>query len=120
MIPFYQLPYFSRDEMAALAREGLFQGVLDKDDCLCAVRCAFVESNSIYGWVAVRHGYKDYNGFGLLFVEQAMKYNIEHQLKASDWISTTNDHSLQYHEKLGYQRTGRYCDRWLLNGIASN
>jgi len=114
-IPYYQLPFTSKEETIQAAEEGLFQGIVDSENKLCAVRWAFIESNSVYGWAAVRNGYKDINGWGLVFAEQAMKYAIAHELKVSGWIDVKNIHSQKYHEKLGYKQTGRYVDRWILS-----
>lgn len=113
-IPYYQVPYFSAEELREQIDSGLFVGILTNDGRLCAAHQSFLEGKTIYGWLAVSPEYKELYGMGLICTQYEMEYAIEHGYGVSGWITETNVKSIQYHERIAFQTYDRCLDEWVL------
>ena len=113
-IPYDQIPYFTVDEFNEDAKNGFITVILDRDDRVCAVRRAYLDGNTIHGWVIVKPEFKSINGMGLALSEISMHLAKEKHYKICGWIDEENVASQKYHAKIGYTYLDKYTERWVL------
>lgn len=113
-IPYYQVDYFTDEELLEEIDAGRLVCMVDATGKICAVRHVFVRGKSMYGWVSIGEAYRKRYGMVLVFSVYTLEYALKHGLKVMGWITTTNQPSIQYHMKIGYQWENRYTDEWLL------
>lgn len=118
-IPFYQIPYFSDEDLQQQIDSELIVGIVDQDGNLCTAHQSFLEGKTLYGWLAVRPEFKNYFGMGLMCTAYEMNYAIKNGYKVSGWIATNNKGSIRYHNRIGFENLDRYMDNWILTKSVS-
>lgn len=113
-IPFYQIPYYTKEEYAEEAREGRLCCITDADGRIVAARHLTVNGKKTYGWVGVEEQYKNTYGMALFFLCRALDYIEKNGMKMCSWVDERNMASIQYHEHIGSVWTGHIEDEWLM------
>ncbi len=111
-IPYYQIVYLTDEEVLERAEDGGFPCIVDKNGDLCAAFC--LRGNKGFGWLAVKNEYKAKYGMAPVLTEVSMEHAITHHYQPVAWIVSTNTRSKQYHHRVGFEKTGRSMDEWLL------
>lgn len=114
-IPYYQIPYYTKNEYGKEAEEKRFCCITDSDGKIVAVRHLIVNGKKAYGWVGVEERYKKTYGMALLFLCEALDYVHEKNIKMCSWVDEKNTVSVQYHEHIGSVWTGHLEEEWLLD-----
>ena len=113
-IPFYDIQYFSTDELEMQSKEGQLEGVFNQAGELCAVHQLFLEGNGAFGWFAVADAYKVTYGLALVLKEMIMSYVLEKGCFLTGWVDDVNIESIRFHRKLGYSFQDKYREHWML------
>lgn len=118
-IPYYQIPYFTADELMEESRAGRFCCVTDSLGRIAAARHLIVDGKKAYGWVGVREEYKKRYGMAVMFLYHALQYIQRHDIRMCSWVVRENTDSIQYHERIGSEWTGHLKDEWVLDRTES-
>lgn len=113
-IPYYQIPYFTRDELLEEACAGRLCCITDSAGHIAAARHLIVDGQKAYGWVGVQEAYKKRYGMAAVFLYHALQYVQENNIRMCSWVERENTDSIQYHERIGSVWTGHLKDEWIL------
>lgn len=119
MIPIYQIPYFTDEEMIAMGKEDGFICIVNRENELCALEFPF-KKNLSYGYMAIKEEYQKLYGIAVALSFYRLNFLKERNLKSLAWIANTNLNSLKYHMNLGYHCTGRCMEEWVLRAKDKN
>lgn len=113
-IPYYQYPYYTDQEYMEEAEAGRLSCIVDAEGRMLAARHLITAGRKVYGWVGIAEEYKTLYGFTPLFLYTQMLYLRENHMLMCSWVKTTNQPSIQYHNRIGVVWTGQVEDEWLL------
>lgn len=113
-IPYYQFPYYTDQEYIEESEEGRLACIVDAEGRILAARHLIVVGRRAYGWVGIVDEFKALYGFTPLFLYTQLRYLQEHNVVMCSWVKTTNQPSIQYHNRIGAVWTGQVEDEWLL------
>lgn len=116
-ISYYQYPYYTDEEYIEEAEAGRLSCIVDAEGRMLAARHLITVGRSVYGWVGIDDEYKALYGFTPLLLYTEMLYLHENNLRMCSWVKTTNQPSIQYHNRIGAVWTGQVEDEWLLESI---
>lgn len=114
-IPFYDIQFFSGEELEAQAKAGQLEGIFHRNGELCAVHQLFLEGNGAFGWFAVADAYKVEYGMALVLKDMIMSFVIDKGCFLTGWVDDVNIESIRFHRKLGYVFQDKYREHWLLD-----
>lgn len=113
-IPYYQYPYYTDQEYMEESEAGRLSCIVDDSGRMLAARHLITAGRKVYGWVGIEEEYKALYGFTPLFLYTQMLYLRENNMLMCSWVKTTNQPSIQYHNRIGAVWTGQVEDEWLL------
>lgn len=113
-IPYYQFPYYTDREYIEESEAGRLSCIVDDAGRILAARHLITAGRKVYGWVGIEEEYKALYGFTPFFLYTQMLYLREHNMLMCSWVKTTNQPSIQYHNRVGAVWTGQVEDEWLL------
>ncbi len=112
-VPFWQIPYFTDEELIAMGKEGRAMCIVDDKHELCAIRF-LIEKNTSYGYMVIKEAYRKKYGMAVIGSYYALQYMEKMNLNLLGWIVVNNEESVKYNMRLGYQWGNRYTDEWML------
>lgn len=118
-IPYYQIPYFTRDELMEEACAGRLCCITDSAGQIAAARHLIVDGQKAYGWVGVQEMYKKRYGMAAVFLYHALQYTQQNNIRMCSWVARENTDSIQYHEHIGSVWTGHLKDEWILESVGN-
>lgn len=115
-IKMYHVPYETREEQFAAAKEGRLACIVNENDEVCAARRIDITGEDLYSpWFCVRENYRDKYGLGIIMTGFEMKYAQAHGLKrVYGWIAEDNDGSWRYHKRMGVNIGDKVAEEWIL------
>lgn len=113
-IPFYQFPYFTKEEYINEASERRLCCITDREGKVVAARHLIVSGNKTYGWVGIEEEYQKAYGMAILILCHDLDYVHSNHLKMCSWVDEKNTVSLRYHERIGTIWTGHLEDEWIM------
>lgn len=112
-IPFYQMSYYTEEEYEKALEKGMFYCITDKEGAVCAAQQFIEEGRALYGWAGVDKRYRGMYGMIIPLSYFRWKFAVEQGKKVMGWVEETNISSLEYHDRQGWERTGKRADEWI-------
>lgn len=115
-ISLFHLPYRTENELKKIIKNRNYVCIFNSQGKVCAAVERNCENNSmIIEWTAVKPEFQNGKGFGkslyYYIFEEALEKKIEH---IYTWIPIVNEHSLHFHKKNNWVKTGKVTDEWML------
>lgn len=117
----FTFPYMSEEEILQGMIEHSYICVFDSSQNICAATYVDYSSSIPEGnGVCVKEEYKNKFGFGGALLYRALSDSFEKGYKRyRSWVTKGNGSSVRFHERMGFQYTGKVEDDWILGGVSS-
>lgn len=115
-IPFYDIDYYSDEELLEDSQKGYLLAAVDKrNGKLCGANHSVIMGKYVTGWLAVRDEYINIPGIGICLHKKAMERDLLSGHLKRTWIAKNNKESQEYHKRIGYLPTGAEMSVWLMD-----
>lgn len=114
----FTFPYLSEEEIWQGMEEHSYLCVFDSFQNICAT--TYVDYSAMIpegNGVCVKEKYKKKFGFGGALLYRALYDSFEKGCERyHSWVTEGNEASIQFHERMGFQYTGKVEEDWILGG----
>lgn len=116
-IPYYQRHLRTQEEYQDDIIRKRFFYVVSPMGKVCAAQYFAGDDKKFYGMLGIQESYRARYGIILLLGMYGWKYAQEHGMQEYGWIREDNIESIRYHEKTGWEWTGRKMSEWVIEAV---
>ena len=114
LVPYYELQYFSDDELIDQSKHGNLIIVSQEFNSeICGYSHVYYMGKYMCGVIAVKDEYLDAGGVTLALSAEAYKRDMGKQVHRIGWIGDDNTASIRYHKKMGWVFTNKRMNEWV-------
>lgn len=113
-IPYYEIPFYTDDELLDLSKKGNLNIVYSKPDKeMCAYSQVFEMGAYRCGIIAIKEEYRDIGGIAMALAALNYERDQGKNIQKTGWVCKDNTESIRFHKKLGWTYTNKRMNEWV-------